>query len=66
MGLGDKTEHVAEEFAGKAKRVAGKALGDEKLEARGTVEEGMGKAKRAVDDVVEAGKEAVDRPDERE
>jgi uncharacterized protein YjbJ (UPF0337 family) len=60
MGLQDKIENTAEVLKGKAKEAAGKVTGDERLVAKGKIDQGMGhlkqaggKAKDAVKDVLE-------------
>lgn len=61
MGLDDKIEHAAEEAKGKVKEGAGRASGDERLEAEGqadqtsaNVKQAGDKARDAVDDVKDA------------
>ena len=61
MGLDDKIEHAAEEAKGKVKEGAGRASGNERLEAEGqagqasaNVKQAGDKAKDAVDDVKDA------------
>ncbi|MDC7121982.1 CsbD family protein [Cellulomonas fimi] len=61
MGLDDKIEHAAEEAKGKVKEGAGRATGDERLEAEGqadqtsaNVKQAGDKARDAVDDVKDA------------
>jgi uncharacterized protein YjbJ (UPF0337 family) len=54
MGLGDKIEHAAEEAKGKVKEGAGKAKGDERLEAEGKGEQAKANVKQAGDDVKDA------------
>jgi uncharacterized protein YjbJ (UPF0337 family) len=47
MGIGDKISNKAEELKGKLKEAAGKATGDEHLEAEGKVDKAEGKIKQA-------------------
>ncbi|MBA2474202.1 MAG: CsbD family protein [Pseudonocardiales bacterium] len=47
MGIGDKISNKAEELKGKLKEAAGKATGDEHLEAEGKVDQTEGKIKQA-------------------
>ena len=61
MGLDDKIAHAAEEAKGKVKEGAGRATGDERLEAEGqadqasaNVKQAGDKARDAVDDVKDA------------
>lgn len=61
MGLDDKIEHAAEEAKGKVKEGAGRASGNERLEAEGqadqtsaNVKQAGDKARDAVDDVKDA------------
>lgn len=46
MGIGDKISNKAEELKGKLKEAAGKATGDEHLEAEGKVDQTEGKIKQ--------------------
>ena len=63
MSANDKIDQAT----GKAKEVAGKATGDEELEAEGRTQHGVAKAKDAVKDaadkVGEAAKKAVGKDD---
>ena len=47
MSASDKIENAAEDFAGKAKEAAGKATGDEQLEAEGHKDQAPGNIKQA-------------------
>lgn len=51
MALGDKISNAAEDLAGKAKESAGKANGDEQLEAEGQTDQTAAKAKKVGEDV---------------
>ncbi len=53
MAMGDKIKNAADQAAGKAKEAAGKATGNEDLEARGY-------ADQATADVKQAGEKAKD------
>ncbi len=53
MAMGDKIKNAADQAAGKAKEAAGKATGNEDLEARGH-------ADQATADVKQAGEKAKD------
>jgi uncharacterized protein YjbJ (UPF0337 family) len=56
-------EHVtgeAEKIKGKAKEVTGQVIGNKKLENEGKLDEVEGSARKAVGNVKEAGKDAVD------
>ncbi|RXR25661.1 CsbD family protein [Oerskovia turbata] len=54
MGLGDKIKHGAEEAKGKVKEGAGKATGNERLEAEGHADQAKANVKQAGDDVKDA------------
>jgi len=54
MGLDDKIEHAAEKAAGTGKEAAGKATGDEKLEAEGKADKAKASLKQAGDHVKDA------------
>jgi Uncharacterized protein conserved in bacteria len=47
----DKAAGFGKEVEGKAKEVAGKIIGDPKLQAEGMVEQGVGKAQQALGDI---------------
>jgi uncharacterized protein YjbJ (UPF0337 family) len=57
----DRIEGSVEEAKGKAKEVAGKATGDQKLEAEGKTQKIAGKAQNAFGSAKDAVKEAVDK-----
>lgn len=50
----DKAKHTGEELLGKAKEAAGKATGNNKLEAEGKADQVKAKAKQAGDDIKDA------------
>ncbi len=54
MGMGDKIGNMADDMAGKAKEAAGKATGDEELEAEGKVDQGVADLKQAGEKVKDA------------
>jgi uncharacterized protein YjbJ (UPF0337 family) len=57
MGTDDKISNKAEELKGKGKEVAGKATGDEELEAEGKVDQFManlGQAGEKIKDAVKS------------
>ena len=51
MAIGDKISNAAEDLAGKAKEAAGKAKGDERLEAEGQGDQTKAQAKKVGEDV---------------
>ncbi len=51
MALGDKIQNAADDAAGKAKEAAGKAAGDERLEAEGKGDQTTAKARKVGEDV---------------
>ncbi|MGT2425801.1 CsbD family protein [Amnibacterium kyonggiense] len=51
MALGDKISNAAEGLAGKAEEAAGKAKGDEGLEAEGRGDQTSAQAKKVGEDV---------------
>lgn len=51
MALGDKIHNAAEDLAGKAKETAGKATGNEQLQAEGQGDQAKASAKKAGEDV---------------
>lgn len=61
MAMGDKIKHAAEDVAGKAKEAAGKATGNEDLEARGQADQAGASAKKAGDNVADAAKDVFGR-----
>lgn len=54
MGTDDKIRNTAEDLGGKAKEAAGKATGNEKLEAEGHFDQAKAGAKQAGEDVKDA------------
>ncbi|MDQ3155497.1 MAG: CsbD family protein [Actinomycetota bacterium] len=57
MGLGDKIENAAEDAKGKGKEAAGKAKGDESLEAEGKGDQTKSDFKKAGENVKDAFKD---------
>ncbi len=51
MGMDDKIKNAAEDVTGKAKEAAGKATGNERLEAEGHVDQAKASVKKAGEDV---------------
>ncbi len=51
MSFTDKAKNKAEELAGQAKEAAGKATGNEKLEAEGKADQGAANLKQAGENV---------------
>ena len=58
MGIGDKTEHQAEDLGGKVKEAVGGATGDRSMEAEGQADQSKAKVKQAGDNVADALREA--------
>jgi uncharacterized protein YjbJ (UPF0337 family) len=54
MGLDDKIQNAAEDAGGKAKEAAGKATGDERLEAEGKGDQIKADLKNAAEKVKDA------------
>jgi len=54
MGIDDKTENEATDLKGKVKESAGKATGNESLEAEGKGDQGEAKVKKAGEQVKDA------------
>lgn len=54
MGLDDKIENAGEKFGGEAKETAGKATGDERLEAEGKGDQFKADVKQAGEKVKDA------------
>jgi len=54
MGTEDKAKNVAEEARGKVKEAAGKATGDEQLEAEGRADQAKADLKQAGEKVKDA------------
>jgi uncharacterized protein YjbJ (UPF0337 family) len=57
MTMGDKIKHAAEDATGKAKEAAGKATGNEDLEARGQADQAGASVKQAGDKAKDAAKD---------
>ena len=57
----DKIKGVTNEAIGKAKQGLGEATGDERLEGEGAIQEVKGKGQKAVGDVKDAAKDAINR-----
>ena len=58
MAMGDKIQHAGEEAMGKVKEGAGKATGNEDLEAGGQNDQAKANVKQAGDKVADAAKDA--------
>lgn len=54
MGLDDKIKNAAEDLGGKAKEGAGKATGNERLEAEGQTDQVKADVKKVGEDVKDA------------
>lgn len=54
MALGDKIQNAAQDATGKAKEAAGKATGNENLEAEGHADQAKSSVKKAGEDVKDA------------
>ncbi|MFC3689825.1 CsbD family protein [Aquipuribacter hungaricus] len=54
MGLADKAKNAAEDLAGKAKEAAGRATGDERLEAEGEAQQTEADVRQAGEKVKDA------------
>ena len=59
MGLGDKMQNAADKAGGKIKEGAGKATGNERLEAEGKADQAKGDMKRAGENIKDAGKDVT-------
>ena len=59
MAVGDKIQHAAEEGVGKVKEGAGKATGNEDLEASGQGDQAKAHVKQAGDKVADAAKDVL-------
>jgi uncharacterized protein YjbJ (UPF0337 family) len=57
----DKIKGVTNEAIGKAKQGLGEATGDERLEGEGAIQEVKGKGQKAMGDVKDAAKDAINR-----
>lgn len=60
MGLGDKVSNKAEDLKGHGKEHAGKATGDDELEAEGKGDQASASVKDAGEKVKDAGKSLKD------
>jgi uncharacterized protein YjbJ (UPF0337 family) len=60
MGIGDKIENKTDELKGKGKEGAGRATGDEQLEAEGKGDQSEAKLKQGVEKVKDAAKDVKD------
>jgi uncharacterized protein YjbJ (UPF0337 family) len=58
---GDKAKGVADEVVGAARKGVGKAVGNERLEAKGAAQEVKGHAEKAVGDAKAAVKHGADK-----
>ena len=58
MGIGDKTDHAAEDLGGKVKEAVGGATGDRSMEAEGQADQSKANVKQAGDNVADALREA--------
>ncbi|MFC1418127.1 CsbD family protein [Streptacidiphilus cavernicola] len=54
MGADDKAANTADKLKGKVKEAAGKAVGNERLQAEGKVDQVKGDAKQAVEKAKDA------------
>ncbi|OYN95508.1 CsbD family protein [Enemella evansiae] len=59
MGLGDKMQNAADKAGGKIKEGAGKATGNERLEAEGKADQAKGGMKQAGENIKDAGKDVT-------
>jgi len=57
----DKVKGVTNEDIGKAKQGVGEAVGSDRLQGEGVIQEVKGKGQKAVGDAKEATKEAIDK-----
>ena len=57
----DKIKGVTNQAIGKAKQGLGEATGDERLEGEGAIQEVKGKGQKAMGDVKDAAKDAINR-----
>ena len=57
MTMGDKIKHAAQDATGKVKEAAGKATGNEDLEARGQADQAGASVKQAGDKTKDAAKD---------
>ena len=61
MAMGDRIAHAAEHAGGKVKEAAGKATGNQDLEAEGHGDQASAKVKQAGDKAKDAVGDALDR-----
>ena len=61
MAMGDKIQHAAEQAGGKVKETAGKATGNQDLEAEGHGDQASANVKQAGDKAKDAVRDALDR-----
>ncbi len=61
MSIGDKIKHAGQEAVGKVKEAAGKATGNDDLEARGQGDQAGANVKQAGDKVGDAAKDVFGR-----
>lgn len=54
MSAADKAKHTAQDLKGKAKEAAGKATGNDRLEADGKLDQTKASVKKAGDDLKDA------------
>ena len=62
--MGSTSDHIkgtANEAAGKAKQGIGEAVGSDKMEGEGVIQEAKGKGQKAVGDAKEAVKDGADK-----
>jgi uncharacterized protein YjbJ (UPF0337 family) len=57
----DKIKGTANELAGKAKQGIGEAVGNDRLQGEGLIQEGKGHAQKAVGDAKQGVKDAADK-----
>jgi uncharacterized protein YjbJ (UPF0337 family) len=57
----DKIKGLANEAAGNVKQAAGKAVGNDRLHAKGVIQERVGEAQQAVGKAKDAVKKVVDK-----
>ena len=57
----DKVKGAANEAAGKAKQGVGKAVGSDRLQGEGAIQEVKGKGQKALGDAKQATKDAINR-----
>ena len=59
MSVADKTKHAAKDAKGKLKEAAGKATGNERLEAEGVADQAAGKVQKGVGNLKEAARDVL-------